>query len=76
MFTSVRQGTVRLAVLTLKTGKVKRLAQAGGYPRYVTAGYVVLSDPSGIVSAVPFDAGRLDVTGAAVPVRRQAPDRH
>ena len=67
VFTSVRQNTVRLAVLTLKTGKIKRLAQAGGYPRFVTAGYVVLSDPSGIVSAVPFDPGRLDVTGAAVP---------
>jgi Tol biopolymer transport system component len=34
----------------------------------VTGGYVVLSDPSGIVSAVPFNAGRLEVTGAAVPI--------
>jgi Tol biopolymer transport system component len=33
----------------------------------VTGGYVVLSDPSGIVSAVPFDVKRLEVTGAAVP---------
>ena len=67
LFTSARQGAVRLAVMTLKTGAVKRLQQPGGYPRYVTAGYVVLSDPSGIVSAVPFDARRLAVTGAAVP---------
>jgi len=67
LFTIVRQGTIRLAALTRATGAIKRLQQSGGYPQYVTSGYVVLSDPSGIVSAVPFDAKRLEVTGAAVP---------
>jgi serine/threonine-protein kinase len=67
LFTVARQGTARLAVLTRKNGTVKRLLQAGGYPRYVTTGYVVLADASGIVSAVPFDPKRLEVTGAAVP---------
>jgi serine/threonine-protein kinase len=67
LFTIVRQGTIRLAALTRGTGAIKRLQQSGGYPQYVTPGYVVLSDPSGIVSAVPFDPKRLDVTGAAVP---------
>jgi serine/threonine-protein kinase len=68
LFTIFGQGALRLAVLTRRTGKVKRLQQSGGYPRYVSAGYVVLADPSGIVSAVPFDARRLEVTGAAIPI--------
>ncbi len=38
-------GGLKLAVLVRRTGQVKRLAQSGGYPRYVTGGFVVLSDP-------------------------------
>jgi serine/threonine-protein kinase len=57
--------TLKLAALLRETGKIKRLAQQGGYPRYVTAGFLVLSDPAGIISAVPFDAARLEVTGSA-----------
>jgi serine/threonine-protein kinase len=68
LFTAVGRGTLRLATFVRRTGAVKRLQQPGGYPRYVSAGFVILSDPSGIVSAVPFDARRLTVTGAAVPV--------
>jgi len=68
LFTVFRQGTVRLAALNRRTGALKRLQQPGAYPRYVSAGYVVLSDPSGIVSAVPFNTRRLEVTGAAVPI--------
>ena len=68
LFTTFRGGSARLGVLVLRTGEVRRLDQRGGYPRYVAAGFVVLSDPSGIVSAVPFDARRLEVTGAAVPL--------
>jgi Tol biopolymer transport system component len=44
---------------------VKRLGQPGGYPRYVTGGFLVLTHPSGILSAVPFDVRRLEVTGPA-----------
>jgi eukaryotic-like serine/threonine-protein kinase len=61
-------GPVRLATFVRRTGEVKRLKQQGGYPRYVTGGFVVLSDPSGILSAVPFDAERLEVTGPARPI--------
>jgi len=57
-----------LAALTLATGRVTRFSQRGGYPRYVNAGFVVVSDPSGILSAVPFDPRHLQVTGAAVPI--------
>ncbi len=62
------RGPLKLAALDRHTGKVKRLNQAGGYPRYVTSGFVVLSDPSGILSAVPFDSERLEVTGPARPM--------
>ena len=68
LFSAVGHGGLRLAVFMRRMGQVRRLAQPGGYPQYVDAGFVVLSDPSGIASAVPFDAGRLVVTGAAVPV--------
>jgi tRNA A-37 threonylcarbamoyl transferase component Bud32 len=64
-------GTLKLAALIRRTGEVKRLQQPGGYPRYVTGGFVVLSDPSGILSAVPFDAIRLEVTGPARPILDQ-----
>ena len=68
LFTVVGPKSVRLAALVRRTGKVKRLQQSGAYPSYVTAGFVVLTDPSGIVSAVPFDARKLEVTGPAVPI--------
>ena len=62
------QGRLELAALIRRTGEVKRLKQAGGYPRWVDAGFVVVSDPSGIVSAVPFDPERLTITGSALPI--------
>jgi eukaryotic-like serine/threonine-protein kinase len=66
---TVMEGKIlRLAALVLRTGEVKRLSQTGGYPRYASAGFVVLTDPSGIISAVPFDAGRLETTGNPVPI--------
>ncbi|MEK6768165.1 MAG: protein kinase, partial [Gemmatimonadota bacterium] len=68
LFTVFARGTVKLAALDRRTGAVQRLQQPGAYPRYVTAGFVVISDPSGIISAVPFDARRLEVTGAAMPL--------
>jgi serine/threonine-protein kinase len=61
-------GSLKLGALVRRTGQVKRLAQSGGYPRYITGGFVLLSDPSGLLSAVPLDPKRLKVTGAAVPV--------
>jgi hypothetical protein len=68
LFTAAGHNTLRLAVLDRRSGKVTRLSQSGAYPQYVEAGFVAMSDPSGIVSAVPFDARRLAVTGAAVPI--------
>jgi serine/threonine-protein kinase len=68
LFGVAGKGTLKLAALVRRTGELKRLAQQGGYPRYVKGGFVVLSDPSGILSAVPFDAERLEVTGPARPL--------
>jgi serine/threonine-protein kinase len=65
IFGAVAKGALKLAVLDRRTGHVKRLNQQGGYPRYVTGGFLVVSDPSGILSAVPFDARKLEVTGPA-----------
>ena len=56
---------LRLAALVRRTGEVKRLAQPGGYPRYVDGGFLVVSHPSGLVSSVPFDSDRLEITGPA-----------
>ena len=71
LFGAARDATLKLAVLVRATGAVKRLNQQGGYPHYVNGGFVVLSDPSGILSAVPFDAQRLEVTGPARPIADQ-----
>jgi len=65
LFGVMSGGSLKLAALIRRTGQVKRFQQKGGYPRYVTGGFVVLSDPSGIISAIRFDARRLEVTGVA-----------
>jgi serine/threonine-protein kinase len=68
VFSAYGNGSLRLATLTRGNGAVKRLTTSGGYPRYVKQGFLMVSDPSGVVSAVPFDAGRAEVTGPAVPI--------
>jgi hypothetical protein len=68
VFGIVGSGGLKLAALDRRTGKVKRLAQQGGYPRYVTGGLLVLNDAAGLMTAVPFDVGRLEVTGPARPI--------
>jgi Tol biopolymer transport system component len=68
LFTAMLHGGVHLATLDRRTRRIKRLQQAGACPHYVTAGFVVISDPSGIISAVPFDTRKAAVTGPAVPL--------
>jgi Tol biopolymer transport system component len=68
-----RDGTDRLAAATIATGVVKRFTQPGSNPHYVTSGHVVLSNLDGTIIAVPFDAGRVRVAGAAVPVAEGVP---
>ncbi|MEO7646805.1 MAG: protein kinase [Gemmatimonadaceae bacterium] len=59
---------LRLAVVTLATRAVKRFTQAGGNPRYVNSGHVVLTNVDGTITSVPFDVGRLEVAGPPIPV--------
>ena len=49
---------------SLKTGERKVLIQGGTGPRYVSTGHLIYAQ-SGNLLAVPFDAKRLAVTGAA-----------
>ena len=68
VFSVFGNGSLRLAALTRRTGEIKRLTTPGGYPRYVQQGFLMVSDPSGVVSAVPFDPRRAEATGPAVPI--------
>ena len=60
-----------LAVVTLD-GRVTRFEQTGAVPRYVDdgagGGHLLFDDLAGSVLAVPFDIGRLAITGPAVSV--------
>jgi serine/threonine-protein kinase len=56
-----------IAVASLKSGAAKTLAIRGGYPRYITGGYLVFERQEGLY-AVPFDPERLEVTGSPFPV--------
>ncbi|HXH28777.1 MAG TPA: hypothetical protein VNL37_07010, partial [Candidatus Polarisedimenticolia bacterium] len=68
LFSISRAGSNKLAILERRTGRVTRLAQEGAYPRYVRQGYVVVTYPSGLLAAVPFDPRRGAVTGSPVPL--------
>ena len=57
-----------LAVLSLDDRVVRPLGIIGLNPRYVSSGHLVFGRVDGTVAAVPFDARRLRVTGAAVTV--------
>ncbi len=52
---------------SLKTGERKTLIQGGTSPRYVSSSYLIYAQ-SGRLLAAPFDARRLELTGAAFPV--------
>ena len=63
-----------LAVATLD-GKITRLGQRGGAPRYTDDGHLVFFDQLGTVFAVPFSLGSLKITGAAVPLMQSVSRR-
>ncbi len=52
---------------SLKTSERKILIRGGTSPRYVSTGHIIYAQGARLL-AVPFDAGRLEVTGAAFPV--------
>ncbi len=57
----------RIAVLDLKTGQKKILIEGGSCPRYSPSGHLLYAR-AGKLLAVPFDVGRLAVTGQPMPV--------
>jgi serine/threonine-protein kinase len=72
LFSSSRSGMdsyddARIEVQTLVTGERRVLVEGGSCARYSPTGHL-LYVRSGTLMAVPFDAGRLAVTGAPVPV--------
>jgi serine/threonine protein kinase/Tol biopolymer transport system component len=58
----------RVAVYSLETGKRSDLIQGATAPHYLPSGYLVYAQAGGSLMAMPFEAERLRVTGAAVPV--------
>ncbi len=52
---------------SLKTGQRKTLVQGGMEGQYIASGHLVYA-VRGVLLAVPFDARRLEVTGAPVPL--------
>ena len=56
-----------LAIVRLDTGKRHDLFRGAGNPRYVSSGHIVYVQ-RGTLMAVPFDAGRLEVSGSPSPV--------
>jgi eukaryotic-like serine/threonine-protein kinase len=57
----------QIAVQAVGTRDHRNLIQGGTFPRYANSGHLVYSQ-LGTLMAVPFDIGRLAVTGSEVPV--------
>ncbi len=62
-----RWDTAHIVAQSMNTGERKIIIQGGADARYVPTGHLLYA-VSGSVFAVPFDAGRLEVTGNPVPV--------
>ncbi len=72
VYTAVRKGLVdwgeaRIFVHDLETGERRLLIEDGADGRYVPTGHLVFARENRLL-AVPFDRGRREVTGQAVPV--------
>jgi serine/threonine-protein kinase len=55
----------RIAALSLKTGKLRTVAEGGVNPRYLSTGHLVYARGATLIAA-PFDVGTATVTGPAV----------
>ena len=58
--------SAKVAVQSVGTGERRDLIPSGTAPRYASSGHLVYAQ-GGALMVVPFDAQRLEVTGAAVP---------
>jgi Tol biopolymer transport system component len=57
----------KIVAQSLETGERRDLVQTGIFPRYAPSGHLIYLQGANLM-AVPFDAQRLAITGAAVPV--------
>ena len=57
----------RIAVLSLDTGQIRVLLDGGTNPRFVPTGHLIYVRGTSLI-AVPFDPGRLEITGQSIPV--------
>jgi eukaryotic-like serine/threonine-protein kinase len=65
--TGANWNNARVVVQTVGTGQRRDLIQGGTQPRYAPSGHLVYAQ-GGNLMAAPFDARKLEVTGAACPV--------
>ncbi len=65
--TTVDWNTASIAVLSLKTGKIRTLIEGGTNPHYSPTGHIVFGR-NDVLMAAPFDLKRLEVTGPPIPV--------
>ncbi len=70
LFVACQSGcfTSSLRVLDLRTGTQKRLLDNALAAWYLPTGHLLYVRRDGVALAAPFDVGRLEITGAAVPV--------
>ncbi len=64
-FTSYDDASI--AIVSLETGKIKRLIEGGSKARYAPTGHIVYAR-AGSLMAVPFDLKRLELTGSPVRI--------
>ena len=67
VFTIVTSSAPSIAVLSRKDGEIKTLLEGAVGARYTPTGHLVYSQGAQLL-ALPFDAKRLEVTGAPVPM--------
>jgi serine/threonine-protein kinase len=56
-----------VAVLNVRTGESKTIVHGGGNAEYVATGHLIYATAGGL-SAIPFDATRLEVAGDPIPL--------
>ncbi len=59
---------IEIAVVSLETHQIKRLIPGGTHAQYVPTGHLVYGTLDGALMAVPFDLGRLEITGTPVSI--------
>jgi serine/threonine protein kinase len=67
LFALITRRPWQVVMQSLKSGK-RTVLFAGARPQYFSTGHIVFLSGNNSLSAIPFDLGKLEVTGAPVPV--------